>query len=783
MNKVYLALLLFYCMPEVYGQKKWDGEGNDNFWANAVNWFPDGVPQDGDSVVLDNSHFTGSYTVQLPSGAVTVSLESLQLLPENGNSITIHLPMTNTSVPGLQISGTGESLVLGNGAILRNSSGATSGDVIQLSGLMRISNGGRYLHNTQRGNAALIDKLSVAAGTELGIFEFDVPGTAGYTVSLTGNTFGSLVFSAQAAGGAKSYSGSGTSTLQINGNWNIKLGATLTSTLSANIILRGELDISGNLNLHPPTAGGTGRSIFFSGTNNIIKGNGNVSLNNNFRNLEVFSGSICTLARSVNLTQQGHTFLLNSGAMLHTGNFTVEGNGSFTADTDATLGISSPDGISSSGNSGSIRTANRNFNAGANYLYEGEGNQASGSGLPAAIKGLIVNKTGGQLQLSHTVRVTGELHLQSGVINTNNNAMIIFSGNFMLSPANQYGETNAGWENSFIDGPMEWESNLPGIQSIPVGKGLVFAPVYLQKINGGFARYRVEYFESPYAFLTPVARPPLDHISRIEYWSIEADPLSVDPDAKVGLSWRAASGVGNSSLALDDLRIAQYENRGLGFRWEETGDAPQTSNSGTNGLISSNMITNNFSVFTLASRSNLNILPVRGINLFTLLQDKSVTLTWTVDGDNEINHFSMEKSYDGRNFSFMELVVAQKFPTQKTFKYTDNQTQTGFNYYRVRVSTQSDSNLVSAVSFQYLSQQEEFRIYPNPVTAIMNLYFPGASSIFECIIVNDYGSQVVKDIFLRGKHNTISVINLPKGRYSLILKHQTKRFVIPFVKG
>jgi len=50
----------------------------------------------------------------------------------------------------------------------------------------------------------LIDRIVQTVGTEKGIFEFDVPGTAGYTVSLTGNTFGSLSFRAAAAGASKS---------------------------------------------------------------------------------------------------------------------------------------------------------------------------------------------------------------------------------------------------------------------------------------------------------------------------------------------------------------------------------------------------------------------------------------------------------------------------------------------------------------------------------------------------------------------------------------------------
>jgi hypothetical protein len=783
MKNVYLAIVFTCFMYLAQGQKNWDGGGNDNNWSTAANWFPDGVPTPGEAVVLDNSLFDGSYTVLLPSGTVSVSVETLRILPAAGNTIVLQLPAGNTSVPGLEVTGSGESLELGSGATLRNSSGAVSGEVIRLTGLMRINNGARYLHNTQRGNASLIDKISTAAGTELGIFEFDVPGTAGYTVSLTGNTFGSLVFSASAAGGVKSYSGSGTSTLQINGNWTIRPGATLTSTLSANILLRGELDISGNLNLHPSTAGGTGRSIFFTGTNNIIKGNGNLSLNTNFRNMEVFSGSICTLERSLNLPQTGHTFLLNSGALLHTGNNLISGNGIFTADTDATLGIGSPEGISLSGNTGNIQTATRNFNTGANYIFESAGEQVSGNGLPVTINDLGVDKATGNLQLTNTVRVNGQLQLRSGLINTQSDALIIFAGNTVKSPLNGYGVTNAGWENSFINGPMEWETTLAGPQSIPLGKGTVFAPVLLEKINAGYARYKAEYFPVPYDFLLPVARPPLDHISSIEYWSVETDPSSINTDARIGLSWRSESGVGNSDAARNDLRIAQYADRGMGLRWEETGDDPEISTSGTNGRIVSNLVLNSFSIFTLASRSNLNILPIRGINLITRQVDKTVILDWIIDGDDVINHFSIEKSYDGRNFLETGLVEAAKNPGLKTFQYTDQLPGQGFNYYRVRVNTPTDSNLVSPVSFQYVELQTNIKVYPNPANSVITLYFPEASSAFECLIVNDKGSQVIKAITLHGKHNTINVAHLPKGRYSLILKHQNKRLIIPFMKG
>ena len=193
------------------GQWKWDGEAGDSSWTTPANWFPDGVPASGDDVLLDNSLLNKDYEVRLPAGAISISLDSLILQPGAGKVIRLVIPSTNKAAPALSITGPGESLRIEAGAVLINASGAASGEPLQPAGWLRISDGGRYIHATPRANARLIDRLSTEPGTSTGIFEFDVPGTSGYTVSLTGNTFGSVVFRSKAAGGLKSYSGSGSS--------------------------------------------------------------------------------------------------------------------------------------------------------------------------------------------------------------------------------------------------------------------------------------------------------------------------------------------------------------------------------------------------------------------------------------------------------------------------------------------------------------------------------------------------------------------------------------------
>jgi hypothetical protein len=219
---------------------KWDGGGGDGLWFTAANWIGDIVPVAGDNVILDNSIVAGSYIVNLPAGANDVIISSLIITPATPNTITLILPVSNTSPTAFIANGAGDAVVLNSGAIFINSSGASSGTTVSVTttNFFRINNGGRYIHRSQTGHTNnLVSRLSVVAGTENGIFEFDIPASS--TISLTGRTYGTLVLSAAANGGAVTYSGNGGTALNINGDLIINTGVTFSIGLSANMIVHG----------------------------------------------------------------------------------------------------------------------------------------------------------------------------------------------------------------------------------------------------------------------------------------------------------------------------------------------------------------------------------------------------------------------------------------------------------------------------------------------------------------------------------------------------------------
>ena len=226
------------------GERRWSGSASTSNWSDPGNWSPFGMPSSVDDVILDNSIMSGNYSVDLPGVTSPIEIVSLVISPQSGNTITLNLPNSNSANPGLRVSGVGDALVLNEGGVFRNSSGASSGSGFELSGSgsqIRINSGGHYIHNTTRTHAvAIAAKLSTASGTENGVFEFDVPGTSNYALSLTGRTYGTMVLnSAQSL----TYTGSGGSSLSVKGSLIIGNNVTFSPDLAGLIEIENNLII------------------------------------------------------------------------------------------------------------------------------------------------------------------------------------------------------------------------------------------------------------------------------------------------------------------------------------------------------------------------------------------------------------------------------------------------------------------------------------------------------------------------------------------------------------
>ncbi len=746
---------------EAQGQKKWDGGGGTSDWSNALNWFPDGVPGAGDNVLLNNELIIGSYSVDLPSGSSTVSIPTLVIQPTEG-TIIVSLPSGNHANPGLSLTGAGDALTLYPGGVFRNASGATTGSGILVNGTIRINDGGKYIHQTARSNAGIIDKLSTVAGTEGGIFEFDVPGTAGYTVSLTGNNFGSLSFSASASGSAKSYSGSGAGTLLIRGDLAVQANAQLTSTLSADIVIGGSLSVDGKLNLNPSTSGMVSRSLRFIGPDAHIKGNGTISMNASFRNIEVAREAILSVEKQLTLSQGQHA-LVCKGVLVLNDQY-IDGSGSFLLLDSATLITGNKNGIASSGASGSVRTAIRSFSPRAIYMFTGMHLQISGDALPDTISSLGVSN-GGVLSLSRNVYVRDSLRLLKGIIKSTANAMLTLGTNQIRSPVNAFGNINQGWDSSYVDGQLGIHTHTGISYPVPIGSGDMYAPVQMTRVDQGEQTVVLKYDPNPLS--NTILGDDLQKISNEGHWQFLSTPPT---NYLYAISYRPLSLYTDSSLTLTVGALT-----GGSSTWKA---ATSKTTGGNFGWLTTDSGIENIWGLAVAAKSNLTILPM-GLIGFSGQQDgKQIRLRWIAEENGKDIRYRLERSGDGRNF---QPLVTMHSSLRKLAQHDfSDQLPLPINYYRLYMDEGGTGTWSRTLRFK--SADRQLQLYPNPATGQITLNFPASRSKYEVEIVSLTGSVCKKFVCNTAKCQ-IRVDDLRKGVYFVRLTDQFGSITLPLTKN
>ncbi|MBN1634588.1 MAG: T9SS type A sorting domain-containing protein [Ignavibacteria bacterium] len=292
----------------------WDGGANTTNWHDALNWNDNQVPANDVAVVLDNTLVSGSYTVDI--GSANVSIKRLIISPESGNNITLTLTSANTSAPGLLVGDNVEStsdITVINEGVLVNNSGASSGTSIAFlqgsNGLLKLFNGGKYVHKTLSAHSNLVTSLSGVPATETGIFEFDVPMTSNYPVAINGATFGILSFRNSTA---YDYTTSGVATgPEIRGILQFDNYGSGTGTFSSSDVFT--FNMFGNLINNGEDLTFINQTFSFNGLNrNIISGTGGITFNDII--LNNFGGLLLNRDITINGTLTLSNGVLNTGS-------------------------------------------------------------------------------------------------------------------------------------------------------------------------------------------------------------------------------------------------------------------------------------------------------------------------------------------------------------------------------------------------------------------------------------------------------------------------------------
>ena len=194
----------------------------------------------------------------------------------------------------------------------------------------------------------------------------------------------------------------GTSTLSGTGSFTLANGATLVIGSPDGIAASGT---TGNIQVSGGRTFNSGANYTYTGGSAQSTGSGLPAAVNN---LTIDNPNGVTL--SANVAVAGAATV---NGRLNTGSKIISGAGSFSLSSGATLEIGAAGGIAASGASGSIQTAGRSFNNGANYIYKSNAAQVTGSGLPVIVNDLTIDNPA-NVTLSNDLTVNGVLTLLNG---------------------------------------------------------------------------------------------------------------------------------------------------------------------------------------------------------------------------------------------------------------------------------------------------------------------------------------------------------------------------------
>jgi hypothetical protein len=321
--------------------------------------------------------------------------------------------------------------------------------------------------------------------------------------------------------------------------------------------------------------------------------------------------------------------------------------------------------------------------------------------------------------------------------------------------------------SSFVDGPLRKEglTNRPHFL-FPVGKDQPMRWLALKNASGSFT---VEYFKSDPRLINASYGAGIDHISQLEYWTIEGGAAMASPE----LSFTDPNSGGVTDLST--LRVAQLNND----IWTDAGNIATTGTAGANGSVTGNLLTSFSSsakYFTLSgSDANSNPLPV-SLSRFSVKTNGHInTLSWIYEGDADF--FEVMYAPDNRQFSS----IGKIYPAAGRRLYQFKHMKTGTSYYQMRMMRKNENFYESPVLVVTGTKSSDWLL---SVTAgdQLTLTITASTQKAETGRIFDASGRMVKQFsfWLRPGVNNLStdISNLPPGVYSVRMLSNS----MPFVK-
>jgi hypothetical protein len=160
--------------------------------------------------------------------------------------------------------------------------------------------------------------------------------------------------------------------------------------------------------------------------------------------------------------------------------------------------------------------------------------------------------------------------------------------------------------------------------------------------------------------------------------------------------------------------------------------------------------------------ATLTSLPVNLVSFSSNSVSCNSQLSWETATEINVNHFEVQRSNDGINFSSIGVVGAKNSSTGSNYQYLDNNVNQDINYYRLMTVNDDGRKEYSKIIKQQRCHDNNIAIYPNPVTDFINIK---GGKIGNTIQISNTLGQIVLSKVVTQFSESINVSNLQKGVY------------------
>ncbi|MCK9498443.1 MAG: lamin tail domain-containing protein [Bacteroidales bacterium] len=378
----------------------------------------------------------------------------------------------------------------------------------------------------------------------------------------------------------------------------------------------------------------------------------------------------------------------------------------------------------------------------ADINLNGSGIQNINANTDIVFSNLIINKSGGYVNLEKNIEVTN-LNLLNGKITTG--AYRVFVNNSAINTI-----TNAS-NSSYINGNLRRKVNSTGEYIFPVGNASNYelAKVKLNSSTG--LTYLDARFDSHNTNLNisslnlSVNGTTLQTLLDAGYWTILPNSGSSGIKYDIGLEMRGALNIGS-----DPGQHTVVKRNNSSSNWYlDGGHHNSTQTIVGNVVYAKRTGLTSFSEFSIA-KHNEYILPVELVEFKANCNNDFVKLKWTTASETNSDYFQLQKSQNAINWKNIDKIQAAGFSNNK-INYEAKDKSYGNVYYRlIQVDfdgTYAFSNIISVNCIDKF-ENPQISIYPNPFNDVLSFNFENINSENVKIEILDLMGKLIRIDYL-----------------------------------